>query len=34
MFPTNAGFSGLPSAIYRNGIPQSQLKILAKYDLV
>ena len=30
MFSTNAEFNGLSSAIYKNGIPQSQLKILAK----
>ena len=30
MFSTNAEFIGLSSAIYRNRILQSQLKILAK----
>ena len=30
MFNTNAEFNGLSSAIYRNRILQSQLKILAK----
>ena len=30
MFTTNTEFNALSSAIYRNGILQSQLKILAK----
>ena len=34
MFTTNAEFNGLSSASYKNGTPQSQLKILAKYNLV
>ena len=30
MFTTDAEFNGLPSAIYRNEILHSELKILAK----
>ena len=33
MFTTIAEFNGLSSASYRNGIIQSQLKILAKIQL-
>ena len=33
MFTTTAEFNGLSSAIYRNRILQSQLKILAKIQL-